>query len=310
MIASDGDIEEGVTAEASSIAGRQQLGNLVVIYDDNHISIEDDTSVALDEDVVERYDAYGWHTQVVRGGENVVGIREALANAKAETDRPSFIALRTVIGYPAPDKMNTGAAHGAALGEDEVARGQGDPRLRPRQALRHRRRRARPHPRGRRAGPRPRTRRGTSSSPTGRRPTRSAARCSSGWRAASFPTAGTTKLPTWSLDDDAVATRKALQKILGEIGPVLPELWGGSADLAESNNTTIKGADSFGPVDGHDEPVGPDEPLRPHPALRRPRARDGLDPQRDRAARRHPRLRRHVPDLLRLHAARRSASRR
>src|SRR5690349_20347792 len=117
VIASDGDIEEGVTSEASSIAGRQQLGNLVVIYDDNHISIEDDTTIALSEDVVGRYEAYGWHTQVVRGGENVTGIRDALANAKAETDRPSFIALRTVIGYPAPNKMNSGTAHGAALGE-------------------------------------------------------------------------------------------------------------------------------------------------------------------------------------------------
>ena len=122
VIASDGDIEEGVTAEASSIAGRQQLGNLVVIYDDNHISIEDDTSIALSEDVAQRYEAYGWHVQTVCGGENVAGICDALERAAAETDRPSFIALRTVIGYPAPEKMNTGAAHGAALGDDEVAR--------------------------------------------------------------------------------------------------------------------------------------------------------------------------------------------
>src|SRR3954451_23868778 len=104
VIASAGDIEEGVTAEASSIAGRQQLGNLVVIYDDNHISIEDDTTIALAEDVAKRYEAYGWHVQTVRGGENVVGTREALDRAAAETDRPSFIALRTIIGYPAPDK--------------------------------------------------------------------------------------------------------------------------------------------------------------------------------------------------------------
>src|SRR3954471_6409548 len=122
VIASDGDIEEGVTSEVSSLAGRQQLGSLVVIYDDNHISIEDDTTIALAEDVAKRYEAYGWHVQTVRGGENVVGIREALDRAAAETDRPSFIALRTIIGYPAPDKMNTGAAHGAALGDDEVAK--------------------------------------------------------------------------------------------------------------------------------------------------------------------------------------------
>ena len=246
MIASDGDIEEGVTAEASSIAGRQQLGNLVVIYDDNHISIEDDTSVALDEDVVERYDAYGWHTQVVRGGENLVGIREALANAKAETGRPSFIALRTVIGYPAPDKMNTGAAHGAALGEDEVRSVKEILGFDPDKhfaidddVLAH----------TRAVGERGKAAHEAwdkqfadwaQANPERRALLERMARrqLPDGWHA---------KLPTWSVDDDAVATRKALQKILGEIGPELPELWGGSADLAESNNTTIKGADSFGP---------------------------------------------------------------
>ncbi len=246
VIASDGDIEEGVTAEASSIAGRQQLGNLVVIYDDNHISIEDDTSVALDEDVVERYDAYGWHTQVVRGGENLVGIREALANAKAETGRPSFIALRTVIGYPAPDKMNTGAAHGAALGEDEVRSVKEILGFDPDKhfaidddVLAH----------TRAVGERGKAAHEAwdkqfadwaQANPERRALLERMARrqLPDGWHA---------KLPTWSVDDDAVATRKALQKILGEIGPELPELWGGSADLAESNNTTIKGADSFGP---------------------------------------------------------------
>src|SRR5690606_25152254 len=121
VIASDGDIEEGVTSEASSIAGRQELGNLVVIYDDNKISIEDDTNVALSEDTAKRYEAYGWHVQVVDGGEDVVAFEEAVAAAKAETNRPSFILLRTVIGYPAPNKMTTGKAHGAALGADEVA---------------------------------------------------------------------------------------------------------------------------------------------------------------------------------------------
>src|ERR1041384_7054105 len=121
VIASDGDIEEGVTSEASSLAGRQQLGNLTVIYDDNKISIEDDTTIALSEDTAKRYEAYGWHVQVVEGGENVAGILAALEAAKAESTRPSFILLRTIIGYPAPNKMNTGAAHGAALGVDEVA---------------------------------------------------------------------------------------------------------------------------------------------------------------------------------------------
>ena len=121
VIASDGDIEEGVTSEASSLAGTQKLGNLIVFYDHNQISIEDDTNIALSEDTAARYRAYGWHVQVVEGGENVVAIEEAIAAAKAVTDRPSFIAVRTIIGYPAPTKMNTGKAHGAALGDEEVA---------------------------------------------------------------------------------------------------------------------------------------------------------------------------------------------
>jgi transketolase len=247
VIASDGDIEEGVTAEASSIAGRQQLGNLVVIYDDNHISIEDDTTVALDEDVVKRYEAYGWHTQVVRGGENVVGIREALANAKAETGRPSFIALRTVIGFPAPDKMNTGAAHGAALGEDEVRSVKEILGFDPDKhfaidddVLAH----------TRAVGER-----GKAAHEAWDKQFADWAQANPERRALlermarrQLPDSWHAKLPSWSVGDDAVATRKALQKILGEIGPELPELWGGSADLAESNNTTIKDADSFGPA--------------------------------------------------------------
>jgi transketolase len=246
VIASDGDIEEGVTAEASSLAGRQELGNLVVIYDDNHISIEDDTSVALDEDVVKRYEAYNWHTQVVRGGENVVGIREALDNARAVTDRPSFIALRTIIGYPAPEKMNTGTAHGAALGADEVAEVKRvlgfDPEVSfhiDPEVLAHAREVATRAKASHEAW-NEKFAAWAEANPENRALLERMARreLPDGWHDA---------LPTWSTDDDPVATRKALQKILGEIGPVLPELWGGSADLAESNNTTIKGADSFGP---------------------------------------------------------------
>ena len=110
-----------MTSEASSLAAVQQLGNLIVFYDHNQISIEDDTNIALCEDTAARYRAYGWHVQEVEGGENVVGIEEAIANAKAATDRPSFISLRTIIGYPAPKLMNTGKAHGSALGDEEVA---------------------------------------------------------------------------------------------------------------------------------------------------------------------------------------------
>jgi len=127
VIASDGDLQEGVTSEASSLAGHQELGNLVVLYDENHISIEDDTDISFTEDVLKRYEAYGWHTQRVdwtKTGEYVEDIHElhaALAAAKAETGRPSIISLRTIIGWPAPNKQNTGKIHGSALGKDEVA---------------------------------------------------------------------------------------------------------------------------------------------------------------------------------------------
>src|SRR3954447_3730942 len=118
--ASDGDLEEGVSGEASSLAGTQQLGNLVLVYDDNRISIEDDTNVAFTEDVGKRYEAYGWHVQHVDDGEDLASVDAAFAAAKAETTRPSMIVLRTVIAWPAPNKQNTGAAHGSALGDDEV----------------------------------------------------------------------------------------------------------------------------------------------------------------------------------------------
>src|SRR3954471_1673556 len=119
--ASDGDLEEGVSGEASSLAGTQQLGNLVLVYDDNRISVEDDTNIAFTEDVGKRYEAYRWHVQQVGDGEDLAAIDAAFAAAKAETGRPSFIQLRTIIAWPAPNKQNTGAAHGSALGDDEVA---------------------------------------------------------------------------------------------------------------------------------------------------------------------------------------------
>ena len=127
-ICSDGDIEEGVSAEASAIAGVQQLGNLTVIYDANRISIEDNTDIALAEDVGKRYEAYGWHVQTVDWTndeteyvEDVPELAAALQTAREVTDRPSFIVLRTIIAWPAPDAQNTGKAHGSALGEEEVA---------------------------------------------------------------------------------------------------------------------------------------------------------------------------------------------
>src|ERR1700760_2365207 len=120
VIAGDGCMEEGIASEASSLGGHQQLGNLILFYDDNHISIEDNTAVAFSEDVLLRYEAYGWHTQRVDSGEDIVALEAAIEAAKAETNKPSIIAVRTIIGWPAPDKQNTGAAHGSALGEDEI----------------------------------------------------------------------------------------------------------------------------------------------------------------------------------------------
>jgi transketolase len=248
VIASDGDIEEGVTSEASSLAGRQELGNLVVFYDDNKISIEDDTNIALSEDTAKRYEAYGWHVQVVEGGEDVVAIMAAIEAAKAETTRPSFILLRTVIGYPAPNKMNTGKAHGAALGDDEVREVKKILGFDPDQhfavedeVLKHARlvadRGKDAHKQWQQAFDR-----WASDNPERKAllDRASAYRLPDGWADA---------LPSWDPDPKGVATRKASGEVLNSLADVLPELWGGSADLAESNNTTMKGADSFGPVD-------------------------------------------------------------
>jgi transketolase len=248
VIASDGDIEEGVTSEASSIAGHQRLGNLTLIYDDNQISIEDDTAIALSEDTAKRYEAYGWHVLRVDGGENVTGILEALEAARAETGRPSIIVLRTVIGYPAPTKMNTGKAHGAALGEDEIREIKKILGFDPEknfeisdEVL---------------AFTRKAVERGNAAHVEWQKsfdvwaaanPERKALLDRAG--AYELPAGWAEKLPTWSPAPKGVATRKASGEVLNALADVLPELWGGSADLAESNNTTMKGADSFGPVD-------------------------------------------------------------
>ncbi|GEL16648.1 transketolase [Pseudonocardia asaccharolytica] len=246
VIASDGDIEEGVTSEASSLAGHQQLGNLTVIYDDNKISIEDDTTIALSEDTAKRYEAYGWHVQVVEGGENVSGILAALEAARAEPARPSFILLRTIIGYPAPNKMNTGKAHGAALGVDEVAEVKKilgfDPerhfQVEP-EVLAHARGVVE---RGRAAHE---TWQRSFDEWAAREPERKALLDRLLGR--ELPAGWADVLPAWEPDAKSIATRKASGEVLTALAPVLPELWGGSADLAESNNTTMEGADSFGP---------------------------------------------------------------
>ncbi|HEY3895935.1 MAG TPA: transketolase [Pseudonocardiaceae bacterium] len=247
VIASDGDIEEGVTSEASSLAGTQELGNLIVFYDANEISIEDDTKIALSEDTAARYRAYGWHVQTVEGGEDVVSILEAIKAAQAETGRPSMIVVRTVIGYPAPHKMNTGAAHGSALGADEVAavkKALGfDPQrsfvVEP-EVLEHARQVV---ARGQKVHAQ-----WQSSFDSWRSANPSGAALFDRLVRRELPAGWAEKLPTWQPDPKGVATRKASGEVLSAIGEELPELWGGSADLGESNLTTIKGADSFGPV--------------------------------------------------------------
>jgi transketolase len=246
VIASDGDIEEGVTSEASSLAGTQQLGNLTVIYDRNQISIEDDTTIALSEDTAKRYEAYGWHVQVVDGGENVTGILEALERAKAETDRPSFIELRTVIAFPAPKAMNTGKAHGAALGDDEVRAVKEvlgfDPEKTfevDEEVLAHARTVA---DRGAKAHEDWTERYDAWAA---REPDRK--ELLDRMLGRDLPIGWEKALPAWEPDKKGLATRKASGEVLKSLADVLPELWGGSADLAESNNTTMEGANSFGP---------------------------------------------------------------
>ncbi len=252
-IASDGDLQEGVSSEASSLAGHQRLGNLTLVYDDNKISIEDDTAVAFTEDVAARYAAYGWHVQVVDWTndddgyeEDVQGLWDALQAAKAETGRPSFIQLRTIIAWPAPTAQNTGKAHGSALGAEEVAATKKVLGFDPDQSfavaddvL--------AHTRGLRE-------RGAAEQAEwqGRFDT---------WRAAAgdradlfdrmrerrLPDGWSEALPSFDADEKGIATRKASGEVLSAIAAGLPELWGGSADLAESNNTTPKGETSFVP---------------------------------------------------------------
>ncbi|MGZ3143946.1 transketolase [Lentzea chajnantorensis] len=247
VIASDGDIEEGVTSEASSLAGTQQLGNLVVFYDDNKISIEDDTTIALSEDTAKRYEAYGWHVQVVESGENVKGILEAVEKAKAVTDKPSFILLRTIIGYPAPNKQNTGAAHGAALGVDEVKATKEILGFDPEQTfevadevLAH---------------AREVVKRGEHAKAEWQKSFDAWASANAENKALldrlvarELPQGWDADLPSYEPGGKEISTRKASGEAINGLAKHLPELWGGSADLAESNLTTIKDAKSFGPA--------------------------------------------------------------
>lgn len=247
VIASDGDMEEGVTSEASSLAGTQQLGNLIVFWDDNRISIEENTRIAFTEDVMARYRAYGWQVLDVPAGENVTAIEQAVAEAQADTTRPSFIRVRTVIGFPAPTKMNTGSVHGAALGADEVKATKEALGFDPEvdffiddAVLAHTRKLA---DRGaeKHAAWQKKVDQWAAANPDGKALfDRLAAR--------KLPEGFDANLPTWEVGE-SVATRKASEATLQALGKTLPELWGGSADLAGSNNTFIKGDPSFGPED-------------------------------------------------------------
>ena len=262
--ASDGDIEEGISHEVSSLAGHHELGNLIVLYDDNQISIEDKTQIAKSEDVCARYEAYGWHVQRVNWRtpdgyeEDVQALYQAMLTAKEHTGAPSLIALSTIIGWPAPHKKDTGAAHGSALGEDEVRATKEilhfDPDVHfpvEDEAVSHARQVAE----------------------RGKRLHAEWEESFAKWAKANaerkalfdrmavhrLPDGWTEKLPSFPPDAKGMATRKASGAILTALAPVLPELWGGSADLAESNLTTMEGEPSFIPTD-HQTPMWPGNP--------------------------------------------------
>ncbi|MFJ6936256.1 transketolase [Streptomyces sp. NPDC101132] len=249
VIAGDGCLQEGISAEASSLAGHQKLGNLVLLWDDNHISIEGDTETAVSEDTLKRYEAYGWHVQRVEqqanGDLDPQALYAALEAAKAVTDRPSFIAARSIIAWPAPHAQNTEAAHGSALGDEEVAATKRVLGFDPEktfevsdEVIAH----------TRKALDRGRDAKAEWDKEL------AAWRTANPERAAEFdriqanelPAGWEDKLPVFEAGT-GVATRAASGKVLQALGAVIPELWGGSADLAGSNNTTIDKNSSFLP---------------------------------------------------------------
>ncbi len=254
-VCSDGDLEEGVSSEASSIAGTQKLGNLTLIYDDNQISIEDDTNIAFNEDVAARYRAYGWHVQTVdwtndgkKYEEDVPALHRAIREAEKVTDRPSFIVLRTIIAWPAPHAQGTGSAHGSALGAEEVAATKKvlgfDPEQTfevPADVISHTRRL---RERGAEDGA---TWDDQLSAWAKRYPKRF--ELLQRLRGRELPDGWDAALPTFPPDEKGMATRKASGAVIQAIAATVPEFWGGSADLAGSNNTTIEDAASFIPAD-------------------------------------------------------------
>ncbi|RFU82449.1 transketolase [Streptomyces triticagri] len=249
-IAGDGCLQEGISAEASSLAGHQKLGNLVLLWDDNHISIEGDTETAVSEDTLKRYEAYGWHVQRVEQLENgdldPAGLFAALEAARAETERPSFIAARSIIAWPAPNAQNTEAAHGSALGDDEVAATKRVLGFDPEQSfevadevINHTRLAAERGRQSREAWDK--------SFAVWREADPERAAAFDRMQAGELPEGWQDLLPEFETGS-SVATRAASGKILQALGGAIPELWGGSADLAGSNNTTIDKTSSFLPA--------------------------------------------------------------
>ena len=252
VIAGDGDMQEGVTAEAASLAGHQKLGNLVVIYDSNQISIEDDTDISFTESVSARYESYGWQTQTVdwkKTGnyvEDVAELYEAIEKAKAETDKPSLIILRTIIGWPSPKKQNSGKIHGSALGAEELAGLKTALGFDPiknfdvaGEVIAHTRAYQK-HADQVRAEWQSAFDKWSNQNPDAKK---LLDRVTSG----KAPTELESALPSFEGGTE-VSTRAASGKVINAIAAVMPELWGGSADLAESNLTTINGAKSFVPA--------------------------------------------------------------
>ena len=254
VIAGDGDMQEGVTSEAASLAGHQQLGNLVVIYDSNQISIEDDTNIAFTEDLTARYQSYGWHTQTVdwkktgNYSEDIAELYVAIEKAKAETTKPSLITLRTIIGWPSPKKQNTGKIHGSALGAEELAGLKTALGFDPEKSfevlpevINHTRTNAATRAAEARSAWQAKFDAWASANPDKKN---LYDRVQSG----KTPDELGSALPVFEGGTE-ISTRSASGKVINAIAAVMPELWGGSADLAESNNTTIEGAKSFVPAE-------------------------------------------------------------
>lgn len=250
VIASDGDLQEGMSSEASSLAGTQALGNLKVIYDDNRISIEGDTHVSFTEDVSARYRAYGWHVIEVAalpdGNVDRDALEAAMVKAEARTDAPTIIRLKTVIAWPAPKARGTSKAHGSALGGDEVAATKvalglnpDETFIAPDEIVAHARKVMDRGQAARAAWERDFAT-WSSTNPE-------AAALLTRLQKRELPIGWEKVLPVFGSDKE-IATRAASGKIINEIAKVLPEFWGGSADLGESNNTTIEEGHSFLPA--------------------------------------------------------------